>query len=229
MVECDIRVADELPSYFRHPTMTPYEYFEEMCPLLCTTDVPFDIIGEYMQFHLREFQLSEKLRRLLVGGMWGRQILNATPLLKWYLEHGMVVTKIYQVMAYTPHCCFRSFVKEVSGNRRLGDAHPKKAIIGDTSKFHGNSSFGGTIMDQEASVRHLRPGRGPGHDRGQLTSAYPSRTRRLPQSGKGQGESGHQSTHPDRVLHLTVCEIMHAPVLLRLPGGVRRSYRLCVL
>jgi hypothetical protein len=52
------------------------------------------------QFHLRGFQLSEKLRRLLVGGMWGRQILNATPLLKWYLEHGMVVTKIYQVMAY---------------------------------------------------------------------------------------------------------------------------------
>ena len=32
-VECDIRVPDKWPSYFQHPTMTPYEYFEEMCHL----------------------------------------------------------------------------------------------------------------------------------------------------------------------------------------------------
>jgi hypothetical protein len=48
MVECDIRVPDEWPSYFQHPTMTPYEYFEEMSPLFCTTDVPFELIGEHM-------------------------------------------------------------------------------------------------------------------------------------------------------------------------------------
>lgn len=30
MVECDIEVPDEWPSYFQHPTMTPYQYFEEM-------------------------------------------------------------------------------------------------------------------------------------------------------------------------------------------------------
>jgi len=149
MVECDIRVPDEWPSYFRHPSMTPYQYFEEMSPLFCTTDVPFDLIGDHMQDHVRRFQLSEKPRRLLVGGMRARQILIATPLLKWYLEHGMEVTKIYQVVEFTPHRCFRDFVKEVNDNRRLGDAHPDKAIIGDTSKLHGNSSFGSTIMDQE--------------------------------------------------------------------------------
>ena len=149
MVECDIRVPEEWPAYFRHPTMTPYQYFEEMSPLFCTTDVPFDIIGEHMQDHVRRFQLSEKPRRLLVGGMRARQMLIATPLLKWYLEHGMAVTKIYQVVEYTPHRCFRDFVQEVSDNRRLGDAHPDKAIIADTSKLHGNSAYGGTIMDQE--------------------------------------------------------------------------------
>jgi hypothetical protein len=40
-------------------------------------------------------------------------------------------------------------VKEVSDGRRLGDAHPDKAIIGDTKKVEGNSTYGGTIMDQE--------------------------------------------------------------------------------
>ena len=149
MVECDIRVPDEWPSHFRHPTMTPYQYFEEMSPLFCTTDVPFELIGDHMQDHVRRFQLSEKPRRLLVGGMRARQMLIATPLLKWYLEHGMIVTKIYQVVEFTPHRCFRNFVQEVSDNRRLGDAHPDKAIIADTSKLEGNSAYGGTIMDQE--------------------------------------------------------------------------------
>jgi hypothetical protein len=40
-------------------------------------------------------------------------------------------------------------VKEVSDGRRLGDADPDKAIIADTKKLHGNSAYGGTIMDQE--------------------------------------------------------------------------------
>ena len=99
MVECDIRVPDKWPSYFQHPTMTPYEYFEEMSPLFCTTD----LISEHMQDHIQRFELSEKPRRLLVGGMPGRQMLIATPLLKRYLEHCMVVTKIYQVVEFTPH------------------------------------------------------------------------------------------------------------------------------
>ena len=76
-------------------------------------------------------------------------MLIATPLLKWYPEHGIVVTKIYQVVEFMSHRCFRDFVREVSDNRRLGDAHPDKVIIGDTSKLHGNSSYGGTIIDQE--------------------------------------------------------------------------------
>ena len=149
MVECDIRVPDKWPSYFQHPTMTTYQYFEEMSPLFCTTDVPFDLICEHMQDHVQRSELSEKPRRLLVGGMRGREILIATPLLKWYLEHGMVVTKIYQVVEFTPHRCFQEFVKEVSDGRRLGDAHPDKAIIGDTKKGEGNSAYVGTIMDQE--------------------------------------------------------------------------------
>ena len=61
----------------------------------------------------------------------------------------MVVTKIYQVVEFTPHRCFQEFVKEVSDGRRLGDAHPDKALIGDTKKVEGNSAYGGTIMDQE--------------------------------------------------------------------------------
>jgi hypothetical protein len=72
-----------------------------MSPVFCTTNVPFDLIGKNMQDHVQRFELSGKPRRLLIGGMRGREMLIITPLLKWYLEHGMLVTKIYQVVEFT--------------------------------------------------------------------------------------------------------------------------------
>lgn len=93
MVECDIRVPDRLPAHLSHPTMTHYEYFSEMSPLFCTSDIPFDVIGHHMQNHAKYFHLSDKLRRLLVGGMRARQLIIATLLLKWFISHGLDVTK----------------------------------------------------------------------------------------------------------------------------------------
>ena len=57
--------------------MTPSQYFEEISPLFCTTEVPYYIIGEHMQEHVR-FGLSQKPRRLLVVGMKAKQLLIAT-------------------------------------------------------------------------------------------------------------------------------------------------------
>ena len=104
-----------------------------------------------MQEHVRRLGLSKISRRLLVGVMKARQLLIATPLLKWYLEHGLELAKIYQVIKYRLQRCFHEFVEEMSEDRRQGDTDPNKAIIGGTAKFRGNSSFGSTIMDQEKS------------------------------------------------------------------------------
>ncbi|MCG7866661.1 MAG: hypothetical protein JAY74_09850, partial [Candidatus Thiodiazotropha taylori] len=148
MVEVDIQVPELWTSSFLHPTLSPYDYFREMSPLFCTTDIAFDDIGEHMQAHIWEYQLSDQPRRLLVGGMKARQILLATPLLQWYLKHGLVVTKIYQVVEFQQQRCFREFVKEVSDARRQGDADPDTGIIADTNKVIGNSGYGSLIMDK---------------------------------------------------------------------------------
>ena len=102
-----------------------------------------------MQNHVREFDVSIKSKRLLIGGMRARKLLLATPLLKWYLEHGIEVTKIYQTVEYTKQACYSHFVRNISDGRRLGDADPSKSIIADTRKPEGNSFFGATIMDKE--------------------------------------------------------------------------------
>ncbi|CAC5376461.1 vsr [Mytilus coruscus] len=66
MVECDIRVPNEWLSYFRHPTMTPFQYFEEISQLFCTIDVPFEVIGDHMQ----DMPAVSNCRRNLVACWW---------------------------------------------------------------------------------------------------------------------------------------------------------------
>lgn len=101
-----------------------------------------------MQEHAEKNNLSKDSRRLLVGSMKGKQLLIATPLLQWYLNHGSVVTKIYQVVEFRQQRCFKEFVKEMSDARRMGDRDPKTAIITDTMKVIGCSGYGSLIMDK---------------------------------------------------------------------------------
>ena len=123
-VEVDIRVPDHLK-----------EKFSEMCPIFKNTNISCDDIGEYMKNYAEEHGIMAQPRRSLIGSLKGQKILLATPLLKWYLEHGLEVTKIYQVIEFTPKPCFKPFGDAVSDARRAGDADPRKAIIADTMKL----------------------------------------------------------------------------------------------
>ena len=93
-----------------------------------------------------------------MGGMRAKKILLATPLLRWYLEHGLQVTRIYQVVEFTPNACFKDFKQEVSEARREGDADESKNIIADTMKLIGNSAYGSLIMDKEkhTAIKYIK-------------------------------------------------------------------------
>ena len=93
------------------------------------------IIGQHMQTFAEEENIMSQPRRSLVGSYFGEKILLSSPLIKWYLEHGLEVTHIYQVVEYTPVPCFQPFGEAVSGARRAGDVDPNKAIIADTMKL----------------------------------------------------------------------------------------------
>ena len=119
--------------------MDPKEYFSEMSPIFCTSDIPPEVIGDHMTTFLLNRNIPAVTRKLLVGGMAAEKILLASPLLKWYMEHGIMVTRIYQAVEYQPKEAFKSFHDDVSSARRDGDADPSKAIIADTSKLVGMS------------------------------------------------------------------------------------------
>ena len=148
MVEVDIEVPEEWDNDKKFQT-SPLDYFSEMCPLFCTVNIGIDDIGEHMKTHIKTQKLSEKPRKLLVSGLRARKMLLFTPLLKWYIEHGLKVTRVYQVVEFIPKPCFKKFEENVTHARRQGDLNPNEAIIADTMKLIGNSAYGGIIMQKE--------------------------------------------------------------------------------
>ena len=147
MVEVDITTPDEWSTDFQSE-MNPQEYFSEMSPIFCNVEVPFESIGKHMQDYAKKSGMSTNPRKLLVGGMKASKLLLATPLLKWYLEHGMKVTKVHQVIEYNSMKCFQKFTEKVTTSRRQGDSHKDLSIIGDLFKLLGNSAYGSTIMNK---------------------------------------------------------------------------------
>ena len=91
-----------------------------------------------------------------MGSFRGVNILPATPLLRWYLAHGLVVGRVYQIIECEPNPCFRRFGESVSTARRVGDEEPDKAIIADTMKLLGNSGYGKTVtnVDRHRDVKY---------------------------------------------------------------------------
>ena len=138
MVECDIRVPDHLKPYFA-----------EMTPIFKNVKVSKDDLGDPMKEYATRNKLMTQPRCTLIGSYIGEKVLLATPLLKWYLEHGLIVTHVYQVVEYTPKACFQQFGNQVSQARRNGDANPDQVIIADTMKLLGNSGYGKTITNKD--------------------------------------------------------------------------------
>ena len=126
--------------------------FSEMCPIFKNVDIPFEATGEQVQNFVQQNGLSKKPRRGLVGSMFGNKILLTTPLLRWSINHGLKVTKVYEVIEYAPKNCFSGFADDVSNVRREGDRDPSTAVIADTMKLHGNSGYGSTLTNKE---KHL--------------------------------------------------------------------------
>ena len=136
MVECDVRVPEELQ-----------DYFSEMQPVFKNAIVTRDDIGAFMRQYAEEHDILSKPRVMLVGSFRVIKILLATPLLRWYLAHGLVVDRVYQIIEYEPNPCFQRFGESVSAARRAGDEDPEKAIIADTMKLLGNSGYGKTVTN----------------------------------------------------------------------------------
>ncbi|BFZ06709.1 hypothetical protein BsWGS_09748 [Bradybaena similaris] len=156
LVECDIHVPDE------HK-----KRFSEMTPIFKNIEVSREDIGDYMQEYAEKNKLLSSPRRTLIGSYSGKQILLATPLLKWYLDNDLEVTKIYQVIEYKPETCFEQFGNKVSDARRDGDLDNNCTIKSETMKLLGNAAYGKTLTNK---AKHVNVAYAHGNKTGKLVN-----------------------------------------------------------
>ncbi len=75
-----------------------------------------------------------------------------TPLLKCYLQQGLVITKFYCAIKYTPKKSFQQFADEVSHARPAGDIDKAYELIAETMKLFGKSAYEKTVTNKENFV-----------------------------------------------------------------------------
>ena len=78
----------------------------------------------------------------LLGVIKAKKILLYTPVIEWYLQHGLRLTAVHQLIEYEPGMPFSWFPEEVANARREADKDPLKKQLGDAAKLKGNSFYG---------------------------------------------------------------------------------------
>ena len=90
-----------------------------------------------MQTFIEKHDIKIKSRRLLISGLEAKDILLSTTLLQWYLEHGLIITHISEVLEFCKAYPFVKFVDEITKSRREGSRNKEKKILGDLMKLIG--------------------------------------------------------------------------------------------
>ncbi|EGF80776.1 hypothetical protein BATDEDRAFT_24655 [Batrachochytrium dendrobatidis JAM81] len=131
-IECDIAVPEHVK-----------EYFAEMPPIFKNTEIQYKDLNSDTKAQVKPNYKSKKL----IGSMFGNKIMFPTKLLKWYLEHGLMVSNITYAVKYERKAPFKSFAQQVSNERRAGDTSPDYKLRGEMMKLMGKSSYGKCITD----------------------------------------------------------------------------------
>ena len=122
---CNDILTDKLFGFCQVDIHTPdnlLEKFEEMPPLYVVDTIPENLIPD----HMKEYQKATGRKTIkgalkLLSVTRAKEILLYTPVIKWYLNHGLVITAVHKILEYQPGKPFEWFPSEVSNARRDGD------------------------------------------------------------------------------------------------------------
>ena len=101
-----------------------------------------------MKTYAEEEGIMSRPRKMLISSFTLQNGTLITPLLLFYLQLGLVCTKIHRCVEYTPKKCFNSFVQSAVGAIRQRDENPNSSVVAETMKLLANSSYGYQIIDR---------------------------------------------------------------------------------
>src|SRR5271165_4520463 len=137
LIELDIEVPPSL-----------YNYFGEMAPIFKNAEYNEALAGQYTTDIILKSHSKTVSNRKLIASLKAARIVINSNLLKWYIEKGLIITKVYGIIPAQRGTPFKEFGDWVSNERRKGDVDLKFAIIAEAAKVIGNSAFGRTIMNK---------------------------------------------------------------------------------
>ena len=93
-----------------------------MAPLFVVQEIPDCDIPEEMKIYKeKNGRKTVKGTKKLLGVVRAKKIPLYTPLIKWYLQHGLRLTAVHQLVEYEPGKPFSWFPEEVADARRETD------------------------------------------------------------------------------------------------------------
>ena len=104
--------------------------------------------GEYMEKVILGKKDKCVKTKKLIASLKGTRLLMTSTQLKWLLEKGAIVTKLYGVIPAERGKPFNCFTKWVSDEKRKGDKNTCYTIIAEAAKTVGNSAYGRTGMNK---------------------------------------------------------------------------------
>ena len=135
--QVDIEVPDEL-----------YDKFSGMSPLFVVQEILHRDIPEEMKIY-KETSVRQTVKgtKKLLGVMKAKKIVLYTPLIELYLQHGLRLTAVHQLIECEPGMPFSWFPDEEANARREADNDPPIKQLSNVAKLKGNSFYGKMIED----------------------------------------------------------------------------------
>ena len=155
IVECSVSLPadDKFPDDCKYKpddsSIPMSKFFEDFPALFGHKSVQPEHFGAFMtDFAEREGLDISKPRDLLISTNKSEGLMLASPYLKLLLEFGFQVHNISLCIEYRPHKVFRDLMLDYTNIRRESDSDPSRAILGQTAKLLGNSSYGSLLLAQ---------------------------------------------------------------------------------
>ena len=103
--------------------------FANFPPIFKKTSVSKNDVVDLMKTYAEEEGIMSQPRKTLISSFKSQNGTLITPVLKFYLQLGLVATKIFRFVEYIPKKCFNSFVQAAVDARMKVDKKPNSVSL----------------------------------------------------------------------------------------------------
>ena len=118
-------------------------------PIIKNTNISREDIGVHMQKVAEQHDLLKKPEKYLNSSYFGKEILINTKIAEFYLNLGLIITRIYEFIQFHPQKCFKTLANKIVNFRREADLDKLKTVVAFTNKLTGNSLYSASLLNKD--------------------------------------------------------------------------------